>query len=121
MTGILRAALPLAILLGAPAVAHAHAFLERAAPAVGGRVHGAPGEVRLRFNERLEPGRCSVKVLDARGERMDTGVASMDDGDRQAVFVALRPVPAGVYKVIWRVVSGDGHATEGDFTFEVVP
>jgi len=111
----------IALLLGAPEPISAHAFLDHAAPPVGGKVRAPPGEVRLRFSERLEPGCCFVKVLDQGGERVDAGDARVDDGDRQAVVVPLRPVLAGAYKVIWRVVSGDGHVIEGDFTFEVAP
>jgi copper resistance protein C len=119
--GFPGALLLLAILLGAPSGARAHAFLERAAPAVGSRVHGAPGEVRLRFNEALEPDGSSIQVVGAGGGRVDAGGARRNVGDAREVFVPLRAAPAGVYRVFWRAVSGDGHVTEGDFTFEVVP
>jgi len=33
--------------------------------------------------------------------------------------VALKPLPPGVYKVSWRVLSVDTHTTEGDFSFRV--
>jgi len=35
--------------------------------------------------------------------------------------VALKPLPAGTYKVIWRVLSVDTHRTNGSFTFRVGP
>ena len=39
----------------ASASAFAHAFLDRAAPAVGSAVHGPPAEVKLWFTQELEP------------------------------------------------------------------
>jgi len=33
--------------------------------------------------------------------------------------VSLPPLPNGTYRVFWRVLSVDTHATEGDYTFEV--
>ncbi len=111
----------IALSLGAPAPVSAHAFLDHAAPSVGGKVHAPPGEVSLRFSEKLEPAFCSVRVLDAKGERVDKGDARVDGGDRGMLRVSLRVIPAGVYKVVWRAVSVDSHVTEGDFTFEVVP
>jgi methionine-rich copper-binding protein CopC len=111
----------IALSLGAPAPVSAHAFLDHAVPSVGGKVRAPPGEVTLRFTEKLEPAFCSVRVLDARGERVDKADARVDGGDPALLRVSLRAIPAGRYKVIWRVVSVDTHVTEGDFTFEVAP
>jgi len=35
--------------------------------------------------------------------------------------VALKPLPPGTYKVIWRVLSVDTHRTNGSFIFRVGP
>jgi methionine-rich copper-binding protein CopC len=35
--------------------------------------------------------------------------------------VSVPPLAAGTYKVLWRVLSVDGHLTEGEFTFQVAP
>jgi hypothetical protein len=109
----------IALSLGAPTIATAHAFLDHAVPPVGGKVRTPPNEVSLRFSERLEPACCFVKVLDAQGARVDSGDARVEERDPAVLSVPLRAIPAGAYKVIWRVISKDGHVTQGDFTFEV--
>jgi len=35
--------------------------------------------------------------------------------------VTLERLAPGAYKVIWRVLSADGHVTRGEFAFEVAP
>ncbi len=48
--------------------------------------------------------------------------SAVDPGDDRKLVLPLGPpLPAGVYRVTWRVVSRDTHTTEGDFTFEVAP
>ncbi len=46
----------------------AHAFLERSDPAVGGKVHSAPSEVRIWFTEAIEPAFSIIQVFDAAGK-----------------------------------------------------
>ena len=120
---LLLAALLLAgpiVVVGIPA-ALAHAFLDRASPAVGSTVHTPPSEVRIRFTEELEPAFSSIGVLDPQGRHVEQGKAKADPGDRKVLEVSLPALPPGTYKVIWRVISVDTHRTEGDFTFVVSP
>ena len=106
---------------GVPAHAHAHAFLDRAEPAVGSAVRASPATVRLRFTESIEPAFSTIRVLDSGGRRVDKGDRRVSGVDAKQMTVSLPPLPAGVYKVVWRVVSVDTHVTEGDFTFTVTP
>jgi methionine-rich copper-binding protein CopC len=102
----------------APGSVFAHAFLEKAAPAVGGTVNAAPKGVTLWFTQELEPAFSTIRVEGADGKRVDLGDARVDG----AVFsVSLPQLPPGTYKVYWRVVSVDAHVTEGDFAFEIAP
>lgn len=107
--------------LALPAGAVAHAFLDRAVPAVGSKVHGQPTEVRLRFSQALEPAFSTVKVLDAAGKQVDRRDKRLDPGDASVMKVSLPRLAPGVYRVVWRVLSADTHVTEGDFSFEVAP
>lgn len=107
--------------LAVPAGALAHAFLDRAVPAVGSKIHGQPAEVRLRFSEPLEPAFSTVKVLDAAGKQVDRRDKRPDPGDASVMRVSLPRLPPGVYRVVWRVLSADTHVTEGDYSFEVAP
>jgi methionine-rich copper-binding protein CopC len=117
---------PSSLLVGACALAiasfaHAHAFLDHAAPAVGSAVHAPPPRVRLWFTQRLEPAFSTVRVQDAGGKRVDSGDSQVDRADPTLLQVSLPQLAPGTYRVVWRVLSVDTHVTEGDFTFDVQP
>jgi copper resistance protein C len=59
-------------------------------------------------------------ALDAGGAVMSTGKAQAG-ADRRQLRVPLKPLAAGTYKVIWRILSVDTHRAQGDFTFRVGP
>ena len=100
--------------------AFAHAFLDRASPAVGSEVAGSPPALQLTYTEPVEPLFSTVQVTDAAGARVDEGKPSpLDDG--RVLSVKLKPLPPGVYGVEWHVTSVDTHKTEGHFTFTVKP
>ena len=106
---------------GLPARALAHAMLDRSTPGVGSTVKGAPDRVELWFTEPLEPAFSTLKVLSEDGRQVDGRNAAFDDANRKHMSVSMILVPPGRYRVIWRAVSVDTHATEGDFTFDVAP
>ena len=62
----------------------AHAFLDRAVPAVGSSVHASPTELKLWFTERLEPAFSKVRVLDGGGKQVDRGDGRVDATDGAA-------------------------------------
>jgi methionine-rich copper-binding protein CopC len=103
----------------AASLAHAHAFLDHASPAVGRTVPSAPPTVTIWFTQELEPAFASIEVQDQSGTRVDVGDATVDPKDATILRVSLKPLPSGKYKVFWRVVSVDTHPTEGTFTFTV--
>jgi copper resistance protein C len=103
----------------AASLAHAHAFLDHASPAVGRTVATAPPAVIIWFTQELEPAFSSIEVQDQSGARVDAGDAQVDPKDATILRVTLKPLPPGKYKVFWRVVSVDTHPTEGTFTFTV--
>jgi methionine-rich copper-binding protein CopC len=116
---VIGAIVAVAVVLSPPAAAHA--FLDRAVPAVGSVVHLPPTEVRLWFTQKLEPAFSSVRVLDRDGNRVDRGDARVDAAEATLLRQSLPALAPGAYRVIWRVLSVDSHVTEGDFTFEVAP
>jgi copper transport protein len=109
----------LALLLLAPATpASAHAVLTGSSPSDGEALEAVPGEVRLSFNEPVTANEGALRVFDAEGERVDTGL--VDDGDGSSVVVEL---PDGLgeaaYVAAYRVVSADSHPIAGTITFTV--
>jgi len=103
--------------------AAAHARLKRANPPVGGvmTAPAVPPELELWFSEPVEPALSSVEVRAGDGSRMDKGDLRGDAADRTRLRLTLLSLPAGSYRVLWRVVSVDTHRTNGSFPFRVEP
>lgn len=104
----------------APA-AFAHAYLDRTVPEAASTVRGSPAEVKLWFSHALEPAFSTVRVVDRNGRQVDRKDKQIDAREATLLRVSLSPLPPGSYRVIWRVLSADGHVTGGDFGFEVAP
>ncbi len=107
------------VLIASPAVAQAHAFLDHASPRVGSTVTSAPGEVRLWFTQALEPKFSAAQLRSSSGQVI--GAGSVDAGDPKQIIIRVHTLPAGSYKVFWKVLSVDTHRSEGSFGFEVKP
>ena len=116
MKGIIR----LLIFVVGLAKLEAHAFLECADPGVGSTIQTSPSEVRIRFTENIEPAVSSIQVFDASGKEVDKRDLHLDRSDHALLHVSLPQLGAGIYKVVWRVVSVDTHVTSGNFTFRVL-
>src|SRR5579883_3503526 len=65
----------------AASLAHAHAFLDHASPAVGRTIAKAPPTVTIWFTQELEPAFSSIEVQDQSGTRVDAGDARVDPKD----------------------------------------
>jgi copper resistance protein C len=98
----------------------AHAFLKDAEPRVGSTVQTSPKEVRIKFTENIEPAFSRIQVFNSAGREVDKRDVHLDSSDQSLLHVSLPPLPAGTYKVVWRVVSVDTHVTHGNFTFRVI-
>ena len=109
----------LLIFVAGSARLEAHAFLQRAEPAVGSTVQTSPSEIRIRFTENIEPAFSSIQVFDPSGKEVDKHDVGLDRSDHALLHVSLPRLGAGIYKVVWRVVSVDTHVTSGSFTFQV--
>ncbi|MFJ8360692.1 copper resistance protein CopC [Streptomyces sp. NPDC093984] len=100
------------------APASAHAALLGSDPAQGVVVDKAPTQVTLTFSEQVAFSDSSLRVLDPRGQRVDTGKPTDLSGTTYGV--QLRPgLPGGTYTVTYQVVSADSHPVSGAFTFSV--
>ena len=118
-TGVLLGALLL--LLGARS-ANAHAIVLESIPARDAVLDRSPSRVMLRFNSKIEKRLSRVTLAVAGGTPVATPIA--DDGAAGAegpdrIVVPLRPLPPGAYVLRYKVLSADGHITEGALRFTV--
>src|SRR5215213_1926295 len=103
-----------------PATAWAHAGPRLSDPLEGSTLGDTPKVIRLYFSERPELSLSTIRVLDTGGVAYQAGRLELVAGDPLSLAVRVRPLPAGVYVVSWRVVSAvDGHATAGAYAFGV--
>ena len=105
---------------GAAVLAEAHARLARSDPPASSTLRAAPPEVRLWFTENLEATFSAAHLLDAEGRRVDGVEGRLDAVNAALLRMALPPLAAGRYTVVYRVVSIDSHVTAGELTFRVV-
>jgi methionine-rich copper-binding protein CopC len=117
--GVLRAFGVLLTLALSTAIAHAHAQLQRTSPLVGSTVASVPSEVRLWFTQALEPKFTTAQLRSGSGAVVASG--AVDTADPKQIVIRVHALPAGSYKVFWKVLSVDSHHTEGSFGFEVKP
>jgi methionine-rich copper-binding protein CopC len=99
--------------------ANAHAALVLSDPAVGSKISIWPTSISLEFNEELisigEEKSNFVSVNNAAGDQI-----SRDDEQviGRQISVSLNPnTVEGPVLVFYRVISADGHAVEGEYTF----
>jgi copper transport protein len=112
----------LAVALGLPAVASAHAYLVRTSPSASVILNGPPQAASLTFDEAVEPRFAVVSVTNANGRQEATAAVSRSPSNPDTLTVPLRPdLAEGWYLVYWRAISVDGHPVQGAFTFAVGP
>ncbi|MGW0087175.1 copper resistance CopC/CopD family protein [Streptomyces sp. NPDC003393] len=106
------------MLLAGAGPASAHAALTGSDPQQGVVVDKAPTQVSLTFSEKVALNDDSLRVLDPKGERVDTGDPSDVSGTTYAVRLHAG-LPDGTYTVAYQVVSADSHPVGGAFTFSI--
>ncbi len=116
-----------AIVAGALAVicvasaAFAQARFVEATPAAGSKV-GSVTEVRLEFNESVDPRFSGLTLTAPHGVNVELGEPEVESGDPRVLVVPITNVlKPGPYTVSWLVVSLDNHSTQGEFSFAVKP
>jgi copper transport protein len=106
---VLLAALPPSVL--------AHAIVLESDPTDGSTTH-APRRLTLHFNSRVEKQLCSVSLTGPqRRGRVRLRQESSPSGD--VLIYALPDLSPGTYQARWKVLSADGHLTEGAVRFVV--
>ena len=118
-----RRALAIAVLVAAfvhaaRGVLHAHAMLVSSEPAAQSIVATSLARVRLVFSEEIEPSLAHISIVASDGH-VDRLHVTGDPHDVDAVVGAVGPLTAGAYRIVWHVVSADGHPVGGSFVFWV--
>lgn len=116
---MLAIALCAALSIITPQAAIAHDALLSSSPAAQESVDTLPAQLTLHFSGQLidDSGATIVEVTGPDGADAHAGAPLVDGAE---VTVPLRAqAPAGQYRVVWRVVSSDGHPISGEFFFEV--
>ena len=103
--------------------AQAHTELRSTTPAAGAQLTGAPRQVRLVFNEQVEPGfsTMTLKVADSPPMTLtarEDGPAVIADVPSSAEG-AQAAGGSAAWKVDYRVVADDGHPISGSISFGV--
>lgn len=120
VAGLVFVVAALGVLLAAPAPpALAHASLEASIPAPSSTLSEAPAAVVLDFDEPIEAGLSSIELFDQDERAVEIGAAVGVSGDDSVVTAALPDLDDGLYAVVWRVASADGHVVTGAFGFSI--
>jgi copper transport protein len=107
-----------AMLLGTRRLALAHATLVSSDPRANSVLTSSPGQIRLVFSEELEPTLARVSLVDGDGHTIPLA-PSGDPHDVHALIAPVDHLADGAYRVVWRVVSADGHPVDGSFVFRI--
>jgi copper transport protein len=113
---IASTALALALIAG---IASAHAILESSSPAPSALLASSPKEIRLDFDEQVEASLGDVRVYDSEQREVANSKTVRSSSDLSIVTADVPTLQNGVYVVVWRVVSADGHPVTGAFPFEI--
>ena len=120
MKSFVHAAATVVFVLAASTV-WAHATLQGSEPPAGSTLTAAPKQLRLHFNEALEPAFASVKLTGPGGKEVAVDKAAVDKADGRTLVLPLPALPAGAYQAKWSAMGHDGHRMKGDLGFTVEP
>ena len=122
---LLRRALAAGLVLAAlaiwfPRLADAHALVLESSPRADEVLRAAPARIFLRFNSRIEQALSGITVTGPEGRPIPLPVAA-PEGAPNELSALVPPLPPGRYLVRWKVLSADGHVTQGALRFTVAP
>ena len=102
-----------------PGIASAHAILESSSPEPSALLTSSPKEIRLDFDEQVEDSLGDVRIYDSEQREVSVKKTVRSSSDLSIVTAGVPTLKNGVYVVVWRVVSADGHPISGAFPFEI--
>jgi len=99
--------------------AFAHAKLQSSNPQAGSALASAPEQVRLKFNEALEPAFSKITLVGAGNKEIPVTKVAVDKADSSVMTAQLPPLSAGEYRIQWSAMTHDSHKTKGEVPFTV--
>ena len=101
--------------------AAAHSRLVKSDPAARAVLGTVPKELKLWFNEGVEPAFAKVWIVPAQGAQIPL-TSQGDSSDPRLLKVALPDnLPAGPVNIGYHMLSVDGHTVDDKLTFTVKP
>ena len=99
-----------------PGGVSAHAVIQESTPAEGASMP-ADSTVRLRFNSRIDRARSRLTLSSDEAGTMAVPLAA--DTPPDTLGAQLNGLAPGAYRLLWQVLSVDGHITRGEIRFRV--
>ena len=97
----------------------AHSRLVKSEPSARAVLDTAPKELRLWFNEAVEPAFAKVWIVPAQGPRIPL-TSHGDSSDPRLLIVALPDdLAAGPVVIGYHILSVDGHVVDAQLTFTI--
>ncbi|MGA9487177.1 MAG: copper resistance CopC family protein [Methylocella sp.] len=97
----------------------AHSRLVKSEPSARAVLDTAPKELKLWFNENVEPAFAKVWIVPAEGEQIPL-TSHGDSSDPRLLIVAFPDnVPAGPVTVGYHILSVDGHVVDDKLSFTI--
>ena len=109
----------LAVMTVSTSPVSAHAVLDSSSPAASTVLEESPSEIRLTFNESVESSLLEIRLFGADENEIQISNAQRGAQNPAIVTAGVPTLDSGVYVVVWRVMSTDGHPATGAFPFEI--
>jgi copper transport protein len=120
MMGVVAAFLAvLFTVVGTSSSVSAHAVLDSSSPAASTVLETSPSEIRLAFNEPVESSLLEIRLFGSDQKELQISDAVRLPANASVVTASVPQLDNGVYVVVWRVMSTDGHPATGAFPFEI--
>lgn len=97
----------------------AHAGLDSSTPAASSVLETAPDSIVLDFDEPVEASLATIDVFDQDRTPVQIGDPQAISSDASVVTADLPDLADGVFVVVWRITSVDGHVVDGAFSFQI--
>lgn len=97
----------------------AHSRLIKSEPSARAVIETAPKEMKLWFNENVEPAFAKIWIVAAEGKQIPL-TSRGDSSDPRLLIVTLpENLPAGPVNIGYHVLSVDGHVVDDKLTFTI--